>query len=145
MVISLEDKTYEELIKDRELAIENRAFQAFGEIVDHLGEDTDFLEGSIERDLYEGYIAERMTRLGTLPNGIGIVERKIRYIVPRMTEPPRKTVDMMKRWLQDFYNGNGLKLPKGFHRKNRRQLIGLYSGTLKDYDVQEKDIVQRLE
>jgi|TARA_B100001971_G_C18233596_1_gene565562 hypothetical protein len=143
MTIDLEERTYEKIIEDKELAIEGRAFQAFGEIVDHLGENTDYPEGSIEKELYERYTTERMTRLGTLPDEKGVIEKKTKYIVPGMTEPPRDTVGMMKMWLGDFYRANGIKPPKGFHRKNRNQLLGLYHGTLGTYGIKEKDIVQR--
>ncbi len=56
---NLEEYTYEELIRLRNQALENRNPIVFGEISDHLGK-TCFPEGSLERELYEQYQTEKM-------------------------------------------------------------------------------------
>ena len=142
MALDLESMTYEQKQALRRKAIEERAYIAFGEIVEDLGE-LDYPEHSIEKELFDRYIVEKMIKLGTLPPRLedGTIERKLKLKIPRMTESPTATAEMTRRWLNDFYGWNKIKKPKGLSKKNKNQLMRLYFGTLQYYRITLRDIV----
>lgn len=63
------------------------------------------------------------------------------YIVPRRTENPANTFGMLRNWIIEFHKNNGMKLPKGFYRRNKRQLRGMYYGMLNTYGISIDDVV----
>ncbi|MBI2667182.1 hypothetical protein HYX17_00245 [Candidatus Woesearchaeota archaeon] len=142
MALDLENMTYEQKQTLKRRAIEERAYIAFGEIAEDLGE-LDYPENSPEKELLDRYIVEKMIKLGTLPLELkdGTIERKLKLKIPRMTESPTATAEMMRRWLNDFYGWNNIKKPTGLHKKNKNQLLGLYFGTLQHYKISLRDIV----
>ena len=67
-----------------------------------------------------------------------------RYIVPGLTESPSVARDYLELWIRRFHILNNLDLPKGFSKKNKKQLLGMYHGMLKHYGIDEKiDILKR--
>ena len=63
------------------------------------------------------------------------------YIVPRRTENPANTFGMLRNWIVEFHNSNGMKLPKRFYRRSKTQLRGMYYGMLRTYKITIDDIV----
>lgn len=61
--------------------------------------------------------------------------------IPRRTENPSATYGMLKGWIKEFCQQNDKLLPKGFHKKNKQQLTGLYHGMLDHYGIKPSDIV----
>lgn len=61
--------------------------------------------------------------------------------IPRRTENPSATYGMLKSWIREFCQQNDKKLPKGFHNKNKKQLMGMYRGMLDHYGIKPSDIV----
>lgn len=66
-----------------------------------------------------------------------------KYKVPGMTENPCVTYGMVRRWIMDFHKRNKMRLPKGFYRRNKRQLVGMFYGMLDTYEIRLEDIVHR--
>lgn len=65
-----------------------------------------------------------------------------RYIIPRMTENPAVTYSMLRRWIIDFHKKNDIMpLPKGFYKRNKRQLKGMFYGMLRHYKISLDDII----
>ncbi|MEK6900056.1 MAG: hypothetical protein AABX05_02945 [Nanoarchaeota archaeon] len=93
------------------------------EILEHFGED------SFEYLAYQHSLADRMQ------------ERKLK--VPRRSEDPAVNYGMLKDWIKDFHRANGIELPKGFHKRNKRQLLGMYHGMQKHYGIRYSDIVHQ--
>ena len=60
-------------------------------------------------------------------------ERK--YRIPGMTEDPIVSYGMLQRWIRDFHELNNMNLPRGFYKKNKRQLIGMFNGMLDNYGI----------
>ncbi len=95
------------------------------EILEHFGED------SFEYLTYQHLQAERMELQ--------------RLQIPRRTEDPSVTYQMLKSWIKEFSERNNKPLPKGFHQKNKCQLIGMYHGMLEHYGIKIEDIVPTIE
>ena len=93
------------------------------EIFEHFGAD------SFEYLAYEHMLADQMQ------------QRRIR--IPRRSENPAVTRDMLRGWLREFHKMNGLELPTGFHKKKVRQLRGMYYGMLDQYHLTVADVVSR--
>lgn len=90
-------------------------------ILNHFGED------SFEYLAYQHKLAEQISS---------------NYLkIPRRTENPSATYGMLKGWIKDFCQQNDKTLPKGFHTKNKQQLIGMYHGMLDYYGIKQSDIV----
>lgn len=72
----------------------------------------------------------------------GIVNQEIEtsrtYRIPRRTESPAVTKGMAKSWIKDFCEWNNLELPRGFHKRDKKQIIGMYRGMLQTYCINEK-------
>src|SRR3989344_2795024 len=94
-----EEMTLDEILNLKVGAIKQRTYVAFGEIVEHLGEDTNYPEDSVERELWDRYITEKMVRA----DGKHHEPQEYRLKIPRMTESPTATAKMTRRWLNDFY------------------------------------------
>lgn len=61
------------------------------------------------------------------------------YRVPVFSESPLTNRNMLRRWIQQFTEMNGLELPTGFWKKDRKQLVGMYRGMLKTYDIHPEE------
>ncbi len=94
-------------------------------ILEHFGED------SFEYLALEHYEADKIWKKRQRKN----------YIIPRRTEDPSVTYGMLKNWIREFAEKNNLPLPKGFHKRDKEQLRGMYRGMLKYYDIRLTDIV----
>ncbi len=92
-----------------------------GTILENFGED------SFEYLAYQHKLAEQM--------GSNYLK------IPRRTENPSATYGMLKSWIRDFCQQNDKSLPKGFHKKNKQQLMGMYLGMLVHYGIKQSDIV----
>lgn len=90
-------------------------------ILNHFGED------SFEYLAYQHKLAEQM--------GSNYLK------IPRRTENPSATYGMLRHWITDFCQQNDKSLPKGFHKKNKQQLMGMYRGMLDHYGIKQSDIV----
>jgi len=66
------------------------------------------------------------------------VERK--YTIPRLSIDPTANKKVLTTWIREFCRANTLSLPKGFHRKTKRQLLGMYHGMEKTYEFSVEDI-----
>ncbi len=66
-----------------------------------------------------------------------------RYHVPGMTENPCVIYGMVRRWIMDFHQRNGMKLPKGFYQRDKTQLVGMFYGMLRTYEISLDEIVQK--
>ncbi len=78
---------------------------------------------------------------------------KRKYRIPGMTENPALNYGMLRRWISDFVNdsenkkihmektGRELRLPPGFYKRNKKQLIGMFYGMLDHYSITIEDIV----
>ena len=80
----------------------------------------------------------------TLRSGdLGLIVRseEKRYIIPRRTEDPSVTYGMLKSWIREFHRANEMKLPTGFQKRDKRQLLGMYYGMLRQYEITPSDIV----
>ena len=67
---------------------------------------------------------------------------RTQYRIPRATENPAVHRSMLRRWIKNFHEMNGMKLPKGFYERDKRQLRGMYYGMLEEYDISIEDIIR---
>ena len=67
---------------------------------------------------------------------------RTQYRIPRATENPAVHRGMLRRWIKNFHEMNGMKLPKGFYERDKRQLRGMYYGMLEEYDISIEDIIR---
>jgi hypothetical protein len=52
------------------------------------------------------------------------------YRVPRMTEDPRNSYGLLKMWLIRFHKENEMNLPRGFYKRDKIQLRGMFEGMM---------------
>jgi len=64
------------------------------------------------------------------------------YNIPGRGEDPTVTYGMLKQWIVDFHDYNQMDLPKGFHDRNKIQLLGMYHGMQETYNFYLEDILQ---
>ena len=62
-----------------------------------------------------------------------------RYKVPAFSESPLTNRNMLRRWIRLFAEMNGLDLPSGFYKKDRRQLVGMYRGMIEHYGIDPEE------
>lgn len=62
------------------------------------------------------------------------------YKIPQATENPAVHRGMLRRWIQNFHEMNGMSLPKGFYQRDKRQLQGMFHGMRKQYKISIEDI-----
>jgi hypothetical protein len=108
--------------------VNNEDTQGIGDFFLNQGLDlpqiaTQFGETSREFELYERYLAEITFESRTTPH----------YITPQHEIGPSITKKNLDNWIRDFCNQNELKLPKGFGKKNKKQLWGMYLGMAEKY------------
>ena len=65
------------------------------------------------------------------------------YQVPQRTESPFGHAGVLKRWIADFCDVNGLKKPDGFWKKEFKPIHGMGRGMLSAYGFNEKAIYAR--
>ena len=92
----------------------------------------EFGKYSEHKELYSLYLSEKIFN-----------ERNVEkdYIIPKFTENPSVSVCLAKCWIKEFHERNDLSLPKGFCNRNRKQIMGMYHGMLKHYDISLYDII----
>lgn len=66
------------------------------------------------------------------------------YHIPGRYEDPRITYGLVRRWIMDFHEMNGMKLPRGFYQRNKRQLVGMFNGMLRTYGIRLEDLARGL-
>ena len=117
----MNDKTPDQILRSGDL----EQIVALDEetILDNFGED------SFEYLAYQHKLAEQM--------GSNYLK------IPRRTENPSATYGMLDSWIRDFCRQNNKPLPKGFHNRNKQQLMGMYHGMLEHYGIKQSDIVPR--
>jgi len=98
-------------------------------ILEHFGRES-FEYLAYEHSLADDYLSEQKN------------EKK--YIIPTRGEDPSVTKGMLKNWIREFCKVNKLELPEGFHSKTSNQLIGMYTGMLKNYKLKLEEIVPHL-
>ncbi len=109
-------------------------------IKDHFGEES-FEYLALEQKLADE-VDRKFNREGNLKRESNSTRKLIGdYIIPRRTENPANTFGMLRNWIVEFHNSNGMKLPKGFYRRNKMQLRGMYYGMLKTYSISIDDVV----
>ena len=114
---------------------------AFGELVEQLELDPDsFEEFSHERTLWDQYVAQKMREADELA-GVSGSDKKIHYYIPRMTENPVYNRNMLRQWIKEFHEYNGMSLPKGFYRKDKFQLVGMFNGMRRTYKISLDQII----
>ena len=115
----MNDKTPDQILRSGDL----EQIVALDEetILDNFGED------SFEYLAYQHKLAEQM--------GSNYLK------IPRRTENPSATYGMLYSWIRDFCRQNNKPLPKGFYKKNKQQLWGMYRGMLVHYGIKLSDIV----
>lgn len=64
------------------------------------------------------------------------------YHIPGRYEDPCVTYGMVRRWIIDFHEMNSMELPRGFHRRNKRQLVGMFHGMLRTYGIRLEDLAK---
>jgi hypothetical protein len=111
----------------------NEDIQGIGRFFSNRGYDLtkvsdEFGENSREFELYERYLADIAFESRTTKN----------YIIPQHEIGPSITKGNLDNWIREFCKENELKLPKGFSRKNKKQLLGMYHGMLETYGIQEE-------
>lgn len=89
----------------------------------------EFGESSRELELYERYLAEEAFE-DRIPRS---------YVVPQHEIGPSITKKNLDAWIRDFCRQNELSLPKGFHKKTKDQLWGMYYGMKDTYGFTERD------
>lgn len=65
------------------------------------------------------------------------------YVVPYMSENPAVHFGMLRRWIRNFHKENHMDLPRGFYRRNKAQLTGMFYGMLDTYKIKVEDIIER--
>jgi len=65
------------------------------------------------------------------------------YIIPGMTENPAEDEGMLRKWISDFCEWNGLKPRKGFHSFRKNHLKAMFYGMLDHYGISVDDITNR--
>ncbi len=98
------------------------------EILEHFGEE------SFEHLAYEHMLADRLAE--------EIQSKK--YIIPKYHENPAATRNGVREWITRFHKYNEMNLPKRFHEKNKRQLLGMYYGMLGHYHIKTSEIFMGL-
>ncbi len=68
-------------------------------------------------------------------------ESEGQYIIPRTTEDPTTNKCMLQRCIRTFCKSNSLKLPRGFYKKDYRQLLGMFKGMKKYYGFSRDDTI----
>jgi|GEM_PF-6256822 len=89
-------------------------------IIEHFGEESS-----------EFYAAQRRSPISLLD----VPQKKREYLIPRTTENPGCNYGMLRRWIIDFHQRNDMALPKGFYKRNKHQLQGMFYGMLREYDI----------
>lgn len=74
-----------------------------------------------EKKVWEAYVRRRIVING--------------YQIPQLTQDQFGHRGVLQRWIADFCEVNGLKLPKGYWEKDKRQLQGMASGMLSAYGI----------
>ncbi len=95
------------------------------EILHHFGEE------SFEYLAYEHMLAEQMERQ--------------RIKIPRRTEYPAATKGMLESWIREFCERNNKPLPRGFSKRNKKQLMGMYQGMLTHYQIKPSYIIPNID
>jgi hypothetical protein len=116
--LSEEERNLQEILRSGDLA-RIRALD-LEMVVDNFGDE------SFEYLAVQHRLADEIAARGSSPKN---------YIVPAFSESPLTNRNMLRRWIQQFTELNGLELPTGFWKKNRPQLEGMYRGMLKTYGV----------
>ncbi len=93
----------------------------------------EFGESSRELELYERYLAEEAFE-DRIPQS---------YVVPCHEIGPSITKNNLDTWIRDFCRQNELSLPKGFHKKTKDQLWGMYHGMAETYSFTREDSFKR--
>ncbi len=65
------------------------------------------------------------------------------YSIPRRTANPSNHVGLLRSWIKDFHEMNGMTLPTGFSKRNKGQLRGMYFGMLDTYHIKPSDILPK--
>ncbi len=85
-------------------------------------------EFSEEARIYSHYLADEIYG-----------DDSLEYIVPQHEIGPKVTKNNLDKWIRDFCEQNELKLPKGFSKKTKYQLFGMYNGMAETYDFEKED------
>lgn len=70
----------------------------------------------------------------------GNLPEQKQYRIPRATENPAVHRGMLRRWIRNFHQLNGMPLPRGFYQRTKPQLRGMYYGMLKHYEISVEQI-----
>lgn len=105
-------------------------------IIQHFGEE------SPEALAYMRRQVDRYRSLGSTPQEKKAWEAYVNnrivingYQIPQLTQNPFGHSGVLQRWIADFCEVNGLKLPKGYWKKDKSQLQGMASGILSTYGI----------
>jgi hypothetical protein len=91
----------------------------------------EFGEYSEHKELYSLYLSEKFVN----------EQKSEYYVIPKFTENPARRARLAKKWIKEFHKKNGMDLPKGFYDRNKKQIMGMYHGMLKHYDISLGDIL----
>ncbi|MCX6711692.1 MAG: hypothetical protein NT139_01470 [Candidatus Woesearchaeota archaeon] len=134
---NLENLSYEALLELRNKALSDSNPNLFGRVCELTGTIPEDETGA-EGHLYTMYRAnEEYEKRNQI--------KSQKYVIPGRTEIPctKKGYD---KWIRDFVRMNadkGVRLPKDYGKKSKKQKTGMFYGMLKHYKIKESDILPR--